>query len=141
MIDRTYPPQLPKTGYAYLFYFGVTPHGTGTASTREVYYQFDQGQPVELPLCLDIADKSPTGPNWGYNGSGPAQLSIALLAHYFREYSDPLEMIQRYSFAFKEVVIANLKDDTWVLPDEEFDRHLRTIEIMWSLQDDPDNHS
>ncbi len=34
-----------------------------------------------LPLRLDIYNHSPTGFEWGYLGSGPAQLSLALLAH------------------------------------------------------------
>lgn len=34
-----------------------------------------------LPLRLDVANHSPTGFSWGYNGSGPAQLALAILAH------------------------------------------------------------
>ena len=30
---------------------------------------------------LDLANHSPTGLSWGYAGSGPAQLALALLAH------------------------------------------------------------
>jgi hypothetical protein len=33
-----------------------------------------------LPLRLDLWDHSPTGFEWGYGGSGPAQLSLAILA-------------------------------------------------------------
>ena len=33
-----------------------------------------------LPLRLDLADHSPTGFEWGYAGSGPAQLALAILA-------------------------------------------------------------
>lgn len=32
-----------------------------------------------LPLHLDVRDHSPTGFAWGYGGSGPAQLALALL--------------------------------------------------------------
>lgn len=35
----------------------------------------------ELPLRLDLANHSPTGFEWGYGGSGPAQLALAILAH------------------------------------------------------------
>jgi hypothetical protein len=34
-----------------------------------------------LPLRLDLANHSPTGFEWGYAGSGPAQLALALIAH------------------------------------------------------------
>jgi hypothetical protein len=33
-----------------------------------------------LPLRLDLANHSPTGFEWGYGGSGPAQLALALIA-------------------------------------------------------------
>lgn len=33
-----------------------------------------------LPLRLDLARHSPTGPEWAYEGSGPAQLALAILA-------------------------------------------------------------
>src|SRR6059036_1653610 len=32
-----------------------------------------------VPLCLEIRNHSPTGFQWGYAGSGPAQLALALL--------------------------------------------------------------
>lgn len=36
----------------------------------------DPGQPPRpLGLRLDLAAHSPTGPEWGYAGSGPAQLA------------------------------------------------------------------
>lgn len=35
---------------------------------------------VALPLRLDLANHSPTGFAWGYAGSGPAQLALALCA-------------------------------------------------------------
>ncbi len=34
----------------------------------------------DLPLRLDLHNHSPTGFEWGYGGSGPAQLALALLA-------------------------------------------------------------
>ena len=38
----------------------------------------------QLPLCLNIRNHSPTGFAWGYGGSGPAQLSLAILVDHFR---------------------------------------------------------
>ena len=38
----------------------------------------------QLPLCLNIRNHSPTGFAWGYGGSGPAQLSLAILVGHFR---------------------------------------------------------
>jgi hypothetical protein len=43
----------------------------------------DEGTVHEpLPLRLDLWNHSPTGFNWGYTGSGPSQLALAILADY-----------------------------------------------------------
>lgn len=34
-----------------------------------------------LPMRNDLRNHSPDGASWGYSGSGPAQLALALLAH------------------------------------------------------------
>lgn len=34
---------------------------------------------------LDLYNHSPTGFEWGYGGSGPAQLALAILAHHYRD--------------------------------------------------------
>jgi len=38
------------------------------------------GRESPLRLRLDIRNHSPTGFEWGYGGSGPAQLALAILA-------------------------------------------------------------
>lgn len=38
------------------------------------------GEMKSLPVRLDLRNHSPDGFNWGYHGSGPAQLALALLA-------------------------------------------------------------
>ena len=53
---------------------------------------------------LDLADHSPTGFERGYGGSGPAQLSLALLADALG--SDELAL--RHYQAFKSEVVAGL---------------------------------
>jgi hypothetical protein len=40
----------------------------------------DGQEPRDLPLRLDLRNASPTGFEWGYGGSGPAQLALAILA-------------------------------------------------------------
>jgi hypothetical protein len=40
-------------------------------------------QEHELDCRWDLANHSPDGPEWGYGGSGPAQLALALLADAF----------------------------------------------------------
>lgn len=63
-------------------YYGWRLGQKTTADDVVVYFIPDMDNdavPQELPLCLDIANHSPTGFAWGYNGSGPAQLALAIL--------------------------------------------------------------
>jgi hypothetical protein len=65
-------------------------------SRHRPYYGFDDGhgavavfvsaagqEMMPLPLRCDLVNHSPTGFSWGYAGSGPAQLALAILADYF----------------------------------------------------------
>ena len=54
--------------------------GKKTENDRIVEIEQD-GSISLLPLSpsLEIADHSPDGFNWGYNGSGPAQLALGIL--------------------------------------------------------------
>lgn len=58
------------------------------------------GRPArQLPLHLDIVNHSPTGFCWGYGGSGPAQLSLAVLLDYLRgDKERALRMYQDFKF-------------------------------------------
>lgn len=38
------------------------------------------GNAVPLPLHLELRNHSPTGVSWGYEGSGPSQLALAMCA-------------------------------------------------------------
>jgi Family of unknown function (DUF6166) len=73
-----------------------------------------------LPLRLDLARHSPTGFEWGYGGSGPAQLALALLAHHLGA-AAALELYQR----FKWSVVAKLNRDQWALTPSDIDEWLR----------------
>jgi len=48
----------------------------GIAKSRQVFLD---GKKLDLDTSLDIFDHSPDGFNWGYSGSGPAQLAIAII--------------------------------------------------------------
>lgn len=45
-----------------------------------------------------IRNHSPDGFNWGYGGSGPAQLALAICLHYFLDESKSLEVYQDFKF-------------------------------------------
>lgn len=73
------------------FYFGVrTPEGEAKVYVEEA------GERRPLP---HIIAHSPTGFEWGYGGSGPADLSLALVADVLRENTTarlPAEVFERY---------------------------------------------
>lgn len=55
-------------------YFGARVDGDAVVTVAE------GAVTVKLPPRLDLVNHSPTGLNWGYSGSGPAQLALAMLA-------------------------------------------------------------
>ena len=58
------------------YYTGFRPFGEATGPVQ-VYWHEGQSH-GELPLHLELWNHSPDGFNWGYGGSGPAQLALAL---------------------------------------------------------------
>lgn len=45
-----------------------------------------------LPLRLGVRNHSPTGFSWGYNGSGPAQLALAILCDHLRAFAHDIPL-------------------------------------------------
>lgn len=68
---------------------------------------------------------SPTGFEWGYGGSGPAQLAFAILLDHFKNAGQALLYYQD----FKESLIAHLVADTWELSDEQIEQVIRCIRL------------
>ena len=77
---------------------------------------------------LDIARHSPTGLEWGYKGSGPAQLALALLL----DYTDDETFALAHYTAFKDDVVSDLSCDgpvnCWHLTGAEIDAALADTE-------------
>lgn len=71
----------------------------------------DDGSPIckALPPRNDLSNHSPDGFEWGYGGSGPAQLALALLADATGNDALALEYHQRFKFAH----VARLSGNTW----------------------------
>lgn len=69
----------------------------------------------ELPLRLDVRSHSPDGFNWGYEGSGPAQLALALLLDCCK---DRLFAESHYQ-DFKRTVLGRIEADVWELTDRD----------------------
>ncbi|MDF9748202.1 MULTISPECIES: DUF6166 domain-containing protein [Halobacteriales] len=74
---------------------------------------------------LALVNHSPSGFEWGYGGSGPAQLALALLLDYTGAEAFALDHYQ----AFKTEVVSQLgcagSDEYWRLTSSEIDAALR----------------
>jgi len=68
----------------------------------------------DLPLRPDVFDHSPSGFEWGYLGSGPAQLALAILCDYL---GDP-QLAVRFHQELTEESVARWKDDEWTLTEQ-----------------------
>jgi Family of unknown function (DUF6166) len=67
-----------------------------------------------LPLRLDLRNHSASGFEWGYEGSGPAQLAVAILADFLRDDDTALRLHQ----PFKRDIIAHLPVMSWEMSEE-----------------------
>jgi hypothetical protein len=86
----------------------------------------------DLPLHIEIREHSPTGFAWGYWGSGPAQLALAICYDYLCDMrgdkvvarAEALEIYQ----TFKERVIAKLEmNSNFVMTTNEVCRAVEQI--------------
>jgi hypothetical protein len=70
---------------------------------------------------LDLFKHSPTGFEWSYDGSGPAQLALAILADYFGD-KDALAVDLHQDF--KRDVVAKFPKEGWQLTAAEIENWL-----------------
>lgn len=76
------------------------------------------GKPLPLERSLKIRNHSPSGFGWGYLGSGPAQLALAILLDYY----DNAGKAERLYQPFKRCVVAAWDiDDGWKITGAEID--------------------
>ncbi|HEY9164063.1 MAG TPA: DUF6166 domain-containing protein [Magnetovibrio sp.] len=85
---------------------------------------------VPLAPRLDIRALSHDGFEWGYVGSGPYQLALAILAHELGE----KRALGNYR-SFCEVTIARLRQDHWVLEGDQIEMSLQgVVEVNMTLE-------
>lgn len=82
------------------------------------------GGAIPLPLRLDLCSHSPTGFNWGYRGSGPAQLALALAAHALGDDQRALAIYHR----LKDKLVNNMRGDQFLITREALLAMIREIE-------------
>lgn len=73
----------------------------------------------------DLINKSPSGFAWGYSGSGPRQLAVAVLAHAGGD-----EFALEHSYEFKEAAVSEQDgDEPLRLTDEDIRSALGIAEL------------
>ena len=70
------------------------------------------GQPLALGPSVKLWNHSPDGYEWGYGGSGPAQLALALLLDATGEKKVAVDLHQKYKFA--RIGILD-RDRNWII--------------------------
>lgn len=76
-----------------------------------------------LNLRLDLYNHSPSGFEWGYCGSGPAQLALALLADHLGNDEQAFNLYQRFKWA----VTVELPRKCWTLTSLDIDQLLKNV--------------
>ena len=79
------------------------------------------GKPLDPRL--DLRNHSPTGFEWGYGGSGAAQLALAILADHLGDDEQAFDFYQRFKWA----VIAELPRNEWVLTSDQVEQALHKL--------------
>jgi len=86
------------------------------------FYVAVNNQKLSPVPSLALWNHSPTGFAWGYNGSGPAQLALAILF----DYTGDSMFAKKYHQEFKNAVISKLsQNDGWILYDTDIDEWIR----------------
>ncbi len=103
-------------------------------------------EPADSRPLTHIPYHSPDGFEWGYAGSGPADLALAILADYFEEPPEfvlaalrsmwtPRSKAAALHQSFKEQFVATEHRDEWQLPGDEIDAFLQTPAVRKRLEE------
>lgn len=80
----------------------------------------------------DLKALSNSGFEWGYEGGGPSQLALAILADLF---DDDGRAINEYK-NFLKSTIANIQDDKWRLESPDIERSLKdVVHVQMTLEE------
>ena len=86
---------------------------------------------VPLGPRTDLRQHSTSGFEWGYEGSGPQQLALAILADHF---GDDARALTHYK-VFMEVVLAELRSDQWALTSEQITNSFsQVVQVPMTLE-------
>lgn len=90
---------------------------------REGYAVMVTVNGIRLNPRRDLWNHSPSGFEWGYAGSGPAQLALAILADHCGNDDQAFDFHQRFKWA----VVAELPRRRWTLTSPEINQVLHSL--------------
>ena len=86
----------------------------------------------QLDPRLDLRTYSDQGYEWGYDGGGPRQLALAIIADHFAETKTVLLHHERFLLNF----VVGMQDDQWTLSSSDVDSALRdVVEVPMTLDE------
>lgn len=85
------------------------------------------GEPLDPKL--DVINHSPTGFEWGYSGSGPAQLALAIMINEFGDKDDYNNFHPCSYQELKDALIATITTDRFTLTSQQIQDWLRKYEL------------
>ena len=100
----------------------------GRREGRIIQVTVNNGRP--LAPRFDLRNHSPTGFEWGYCGSGPAQLALALLVDHLAEDEEAVALYQD----FKRVVVAQLPYRGWELTSSQMNAWLEILKSRLTVK-------
>jgi hypothetical protein len=105
----------------------TTPDDTYIADpdTFDVEVHREGGQIEALDPRFDLRRHSPDGFNWGYEGSGPAQLALALCADVLR---DDGRAVASYQTFKRKWVSQQPQGEAWAVKRETIDTFIKELE-------------
>lgn len=81
---------------------------------------------------VDLRTFSDQGFEWGYDGGGPRQLALAIIADHFTEAQTVLLHHEKFLLNF----VVGLRDDHWTLTSSDVDSALRdVVEVPMTLEE------
>jgi len=90
-----------------------------------------------LPPRIDLWNHSPSGFEWGYAGSGPAQLALAILADYLGasvKGSQSADLALSLHQSFKFEVVCKLPHEGWTLTSQDVEKFMATSPTAIALR-------
>jgi hypothetical protein len=93
----------------------------------DVWVEWEGKRMKKLPLRLDLRNHSPTGFAWGYGGSGPSQLSLAILSDVVQPVPTILDRGEPRQATARAVLAALHRDGQLRTAQDRIDRPVEAI--------------